>query len=226
MRKKTVKTVLDVLMIAVLPALMAYSLAGEMLHEIMGSAMLVIFITHHILNRKFTAAMFKGKHTPTRIVNTVLNIILFAVMILLPVSGIVMSKHLYTFLPTGRLFAVARTVHLLLSYWGFALISLHLGLHADIWLRELKKKNAVFITFAIVLTLVAAFGVYAFITNRLYEYMFLQTQFVFFNFDKPLIMTFSEYLSMIVLFAWIGYWLKELLKLTQKKNTTAKKADV
>ena len=40
--------------------------------------------------------------------------------------------------------------------------------------------------------------------------MFLQTQFVFFDFDKPLILTFGEYLSMIVLFAWIGYWLKEL----------------
>ena len=42
--------------------------------------------------------------------------------------------------------------------------------------------------------------------------MFLQTQFVFFDFDKPLILTLGEYISMIVLFAWIGYWLKELMK--------------
>lgn len=225
MKKKTVKTILDILMTAALPVLMAYSLVGETLHEIVGSAMLVIFITHHILNRRSTAAMFKGRQTPARIVNTALNIILFAVMILLPVSGIVMSKHLYTFLPTDGLSAVARTAHLLLSYWGFALMSLHLGMHADIWLNRLKKKKAAFITFAVVLTLIAAFGVYAFITNRLYEYMFLQMQFVFFDFDKPLILTFGEYLSMIVLFAWIGYWMKELLRRLQK-NTPAKKADV
>lgn len=56
-------------MIAALPLLMAYSLVGETLHEIVGSAMLVIFITHHILNRQSTAAMFKGKQTPVRIVN-------------------------------------------------------------------------------------------------------------------------------------------------------------
>ena len=211
-------------MIAALPVLMAYSLVGETLHEIVGSAMLIIFITHHILNRKSTAAMFKGKQTPARIVNTALNIILFAVMILLPVSGIVMSKHLYTFLPTFGISGTARIIHLLLSYWGFALMSLHLGMHADIWLNRLKKKKAAFITFAVVL--IAAFGVYAFITNRLYEYMFLQTQFVFFDFDKPLILVFGEYLSMIVLFAWIGYWLKELLKHFNKKNTTATKADV
>ena len=226
MKKKTVKTILDILMTAALPVLMAYSLAGETLHEITGSAMLVSFITHHILNRKSTAAMFKGRQTPARIVKTSLNIILFAVMILLPVSGIVMSKHLYTFLPTDGLSAIARTAHLLLSYWGFALMSLHLGLHADIWLNRLKKKKAAFTVFAVIITLIAAFGVYAFISNRLYEYMFLQTQFVFFDFDKPLIRTLGEYLSIIALFAWIGYWLKELLKHFNKKNTIATKADV
>ena len=158
--------------------------------------------------------MFKGKQTPARIVNTALNIILFAVMILLPVSGIVMSKHLYTFLPTDGLSAIARTAHLLLSYWGFALMSLHLGLHADIWLNRLKKKKAAFTVFAVIITLIAVFGVYAFITNRQYEYMLLQTQFVFFDFDKPLILKLGENLSIIAFFAWIGYWLKELLKLT------------
>ena len=50
--------------------------------------------------------------------------------------------------------------------------------------------------------------------------MFLQTQFVFFDYDKPLILTFGEYLSMIVLFAWIGYLLKELLNMVLKKNKT------
>ena len=226
MKKKTVKTIIDILMTAALPVLMAYSLVGETLHEIVGTAMLALFITHHILNIKATAAMFRGKQTPARIVNTALNIILFVVMIALPVSGIVMSKHLYTFLPTDGLSAIARTAHLLLSYWGFALMSLHLGFHADIWLNRLKKKKAAFVTFSVILTLIAVFGAYAFISNRLYKYMFLQTQFVFFDFDKPLILTLGEHLSMIVLFAWIGYWLKELLKRFNKKNTITKKADV
>ena len=199
-------------MTAALPPLMAYSLAGETLHEIVGSVMLVLFIAHHILNRRSTAATFKGRQTPVRILNTAVNFLLFAVMILLPASGIVMSKHLYTFLPTDGLSAAARTVHLLSSYWGFALMSLHLGLHADIWLYRLKKKKSAFIPLAVVLTLTAAFGVFAFITNRLYEYMFLKTQFVFFDFDKPLILTLGEYLSMIVLFAWIGYGLKALFR--------------
>ena len=216
MKKKTLKTILDILMTAALPVLMAYSLAGETLHEIVGTAMLALFITHHVLNRKATAAMFKGKQAPARILNTTVNSLLFAVMICLPISGIVLSKHLYTWLPTDGLSAIARTVHLLLSYWGFVLMSFHLGLHADLWLNRLKKREAAFILLTIALTLIASFGVYAFVANRLYEYMFLQTQFVFFDFDKPLILTFAEYLSIIVLFAWIGYWLKALLKRIRK----------
>ena len=51
MKKKNVKTILDIFMTAALPVLMTYSLAGETLHEIVGTAMLVVFITHHILNR-------------------------------------------------------------------------------------------------------------------------------------------------------------------------------
>ena len=212
MKRKTVKTILDILMTSALPVLMAYSLVGETLHEIVGTAMLALFILHHVLNRRSTAAMFKGRQTAVRIVNTVLNIILFAVMILLPVSGIVMSKHLYTFLPTSGLSAIARTTHLLLSYWGFVLMSLHLGFHADVWLSRLKRKKAAFIILSVVLSLIAAYGVYAFIANRLYEYMFLKTRFVFFDYGKPLILHFAEYVSMIVLFAWIGYWAKELIK--------------
>lgn len=199
-------------MIAALPVLMAYSLVGETLHECMGTAMLALFIAHHILNRKATAAMFRGKQTAARILGTAVNLFLFAIMICLPISGIVLSKHLYRWLPTEGLSAIARTVHLLLSYWGFVLMSFHLGLHADLWLNRLKKKKAAFIVLSVMFTLIAAFGIYAFLANRLYEYMFLQTQFVFFDFDKPLILTFLEYLSMIVLFAWIGYWLKSLLK--------------
>ena len=216
MKKKILKTILDILMTAALPVMMAYSLAGETLHECIGTAMLALFIAHHILNRKATAAMFKVKQTVARILGTVVNLLLFAVMICLPISGIVLSKHLYTWLPTDGLSAIARTVHLLLSYWGLVLMSFHLGLHADLWLNRLRKRKAAFIILSIAFTLIASFGVYAFVANRLYEYMFLQTQFVFFDFDKPLILTFAEYLSMIVLFAWIGYWLKTLLKRNRK----------
>ena len=214
MKKKTFKTILDILMTTALPVLMAYSLVGETLHEIVGSAMLVLFITHHILNRKSTTVMFRGKQTPVRSVNTTLNILLFAVMILLPVSGIVMSKHLYTFLPTFGISATARVVHLLLSYWGFVLLSLHLGLHTGIWFHRIRASKSVRIVLSAVLIFVSAYGIYAFVQRKLTEYLFLRTQFVFFDFDEPLFCFFGDYVTIMALFAVSGYVLRWALRKT------------
>ena len=49
MKQRPAKNILDILMIAALPVLMAYSLVGETLHECIGTAMLALFIAHHIL---------------------------------------------------------------------------------------------------------------------------------------------------------------------------------
>ena len=44
------------------------------------------------------------------------------------VSGILLSRHALSFLPvSGGTFA--RNLHMLCAYWGFVLMSLHLGLH-------------------------------------------------------------------------------------------------
>ena len=97
--KKKIRIVVDILMTVLLPLLMAYSLIGELFHEIIGTVIFVLFIVHHILNRKWYATLFKGKYTARRAFQTALDYLLLIVMILQPVSGILMSKHLFTFLP-------------------------------------------------------------------------------------------------------------------------------
>lgn len=44
-------------------------------------------------------------------------------------SGLIMSQHILDFLPQRRAETIARTLHLPLAYWGFLIMSLHLGLH-------------------------------------------------------------------------------------------------
>ena len=217
-KKKTLRAAIDILMVALLPVLMAYSLVGELLHEIAGTLMLALFIAHHILNHRATAAMFRDRQTPERVFGTVVNLLLFAVMVLLPASGILMSKRLYAFLPTEGLSLAARTVHLLTSYWGFALMSVHLGQHVDRMTVGMKKRKGVWLTVASALTLIACYGAYEFIRRGLWQYMTLKTQFVFFDYDEPRILFFAGYLSMIVFFAWIGYFAKKAFHMIGKKK--------
>ncbi|MCD7906435.1 MAG: hypothetical protein LUH04_01820 [Clostridium sp.] len=93
-----IKTIIDVIMCALLPLLMAYSLLGETIHEWLGLGMFFAFILHHILNRQWLNHLFRGRYTPVRALYTAVNILLTLIMFALPISGIVMSKHVFLFL--------------------------------------------------------------------------------------------------------------------------------
>ena len=77
-------------MVILLPALMAYSLVGEMFHEIAGTLMLLLFLLHHWMNRAWLQNLFRGRYTAQRIFQTMLNLLLLMIMIALPLSGILM----------------------------------------------------------------------------------------------------------------------------------------
>lgn len=82
MKQNTIlKIVVDIGMTVMLLFLMTYELIGEAAHEWLGIGMFVLFIIHHILNRKWSRSVFKGKYTLFRIWQTVLVIgILFTMV--------------------------------------------------------------------------------------------------------------------------------------------------
>ena len=71
MRTK-IRLMIDISMTVLLPFLMAYSLIGEAFHEVVGTAIFVLFIVHHLLNRRWYGALFKGKYNARRIFQIVL----------------------------------------------------------------------------------------------------------------------------------------------------------
>ena len=127
--KPKIKAAIDLSMTVVLLLLMAYQIVGQELHEWFGAGMLVLFIAHNVLNIKWYGALFKGKYKPLRIFGTVLDLAVLAAIIMLGYSGIVMSRHLFAFLNITKGMATARSMHLCISYWGFVLMSIHLGYH-------------------------------------------------------------------------------------------------
>lgn len=139
--KKRIRLAVDIAMVCIFPMLMAYSLIGEKFHEIIGTIMLLLFIVHHILNLKWYKAIPKGKYTVRRIFQTGLDVLLLIVMILQPVSGILMSKHLYTFLPVLSVSAKEREIHMIFAYWGFVLMSIHAGTHFTQVSGKLKQNK-------------------------------------------------------------------------------------
>lgn len=204
---KTKRWIVDAIMVVLLPLLMAYSLVGEACHEVVGTLMLCLFITHHWLNRAWLKGLFRGRYTPRRAFQTAVNLLLLAFMIAQPVSGILMSKHLFAFLPTAGLSSVARAIHLPLANWGLVHMSLHAGTHLGAMLPQGKKK-AVVLGF---MGVVSMYGVYAFIKRQIPAYMFLKLPFAFFDYSEPRIVFFADYLAVMLLFAMLGYGIVNLL---------------
>ena len=219
MKKKHIRTVVDMAMIVLLPMLMAYSLIGEKLHEIIGTILFALFIVHHVLNRQWYKAIFNGKYTPRRIFQTVLNFLLLVFMLTQPISGILMSKYLYSSIRIAGSSATARELHLFLAYWGFVFMCLHAGTHMCAPIKKLQARGRRTLTMILIaLGAISVYGGYAFVKRRLPEYMFLRTSFAFFDFGEPRIFFFLDYIAMMILFAAIGMMISVFLGRLPGKN--------
>ena len=156
--------------------LMAYGLIGEAAHEWLGIGMFVLFIAHHILNRKWSRYVFKRRYTMFRMWQTILVIGILLTMVGSMYSGVILSEHALSFLPIKGGRAFAREVHMLSAYWGFVLMSLHLGLHWSIMMGMAKrfvKKLPTAGKWLLrgITAFIAGYGVYAFIQREIGRYM-------------------------------------------------------
>lgn len=212
-RKQTLKITVDALMTLALLMLMAYELIGQTTHEITGTAMLLLFLVHHLLNRSWHKNLFRGRYSPYRVFQAALVAAIFLLMAGQGVSGVLLSRHLFTFLPVRGGAYWARSLHMLGAYWNFVLMSLHLGLH---WSMALAPLQRAFRGKAVLLPVagaaVALFGVTAFLRREVGAYLLGQIQFAFFDFEEPLVLFFLDYLAIMGLFVWTGHYLGLLLR--------------
>lgn len=214
--KQTLKRVIDLVMILLLPVLMAGILTGQEVHEWLGVGMAVCFLLHLILNASWFKNLFKGSYSPVRALQTAVNLLLCTDILALMVSGIIMSGFAFAWLNLSGGMILARQLHLFASYWGLILMSSHLGLNWSVLLGtgkkllHMKKDNAALTWGLRILAIgVSAYGVYAVISQKLYQYLFLQTHFVLFDETKSALVFLLETVAMMVLFAAVFYALQK-----------------
>lgn len=224
MSKKLIcKIIVDILMLASMPVLMAYMLAGEVLHEWLGAGILVLFILHHALNFHWIKNLFRGKYTISRIVKTTVNVLILVMIIELAYSGIILSRHVFVDLDIHASRANARSIHMFCSYWGFVLMSLHFGFHWDMFLgiaRKFTKKKSVFRTaiLRVLAASIAGYGIYAFQKREIGSYLMMKIQFAFFDMEESLFSFITEYLAVMGMFTVVGYYVMFALKMISKKR--------
>lgn len=199
-------------MTVLLLLMMAYGKVGEAAHEYLGIGIFVLFVLHHVLNRRWCRNLFRGSYTPFRVLQTLL-----AAMAGSMVSGVILSRHAFAFLHIRGGHAAARMIHMLSAYWGYVFLALHLGVH---WCmlagmaKRLVKNPCAFVRWLLRAgaLLIAVYGVFAFVRRDIGTYLFLKSHFVFFDYEEPLALFLLDYTAVMGLFVYVGCYLSEGMK--------------
>ena len=185
-----------------------YLFPADIVHEILGVGLFVLWSVHIFLNRRWYGAIFKGKYNPYRIMQTVINCCILICTIFLMISGIILSNQIFTFLNIQSGLGFARIAHLLSSHWYYLFMSLHIGLHMGRLFQNVTTKKLP----CILLVLTSLYGLYAFIARGVWKYLVLKQQFFFFDLERGYILFAMDYISIIILFAVVSRLVAASLK--------------
>lgn len=216
--KMIIRLSIDFAMTVLLLLLMARQLTGEAAHEWLGAGMFALWILHHILNFKWYSHIGKGKYTPPRMFQLAVNLLLFISMAGMMISAVILSREVFRFLPISGGISLARSMHILCAFWSFVLMALHLGLHWNMILGHIGRAAGLVLprpartALGIAGAAAAVYGLYAFLKNQLLSYLFLTSHFVYFDFERPVILFAAEYMAIMELFVFAGHYGMKALK--------------
>ena len=215
MKTNKLRMPVDILMTLVSIVLMggSYLFPADIVHEILGVALFVLWAVHITLNRRWYGAVFRGRYNARRILQTSINCSILICTVFLMISGIILSNHIFTFLGIEGGLGFARVAHLLASHWYFLFMSLHIGLHVEMILSKLKIRPLIL---RIILTIVCLYGMYAFMCRGIWKYLILRQQFFFFDLEKGYVIFVLDYIAIIFLFAAISHIIAKLLQEKKK----------
>ena len=216
MKTNKLRMPVDILMTLVSIVLMggSYLFPADIVHEILGVALFVLWAVHITLNHKWYGAVFKGKYKARRIMQTVINSGILVCVIFLMISGIILSNHIFTFLGIEGGLGFARVAHLLASHWYFLFMSLHIGLHVAMIAGKMKvpHEGLSSIIIRMIFILISLYGIYAFIIRGIWRYLILQQQFFFLDLERGYALFTLDYISIIILFATCIHYLNILIQ--------------
>lgn len=193
------RKIIDILMMILLLLVMAYPFTGQSIHIVLGIMMVVCFLIHHYLNRRWYLSLFKGKTTPIKNLFIGINSLLLICVLAIALSGLTLAGYI----PLMSYY-LARKIHLVCSYWSYLLMGLHVGLHVRVN-RLIKNKIVIYVLLIL--------GVILFIKNQFIVYLFHLTDFLYVSDSMNIVLYIIEYFIIFILFVIL---MNEIMKELRK----------
>ena len=106
---------------------LAYWWLGNLAHEVAGTAMFLLLITHNVFNRRWYGNVARVRRTPGNVLNVGVTGLLLLAMLTLLATSILISHALAPVLPAWGGFT-AKQLHAFAAYWALIIVAIHLGL--------------------------------------------------------------------------------------------------
>ncbi|MDO4305386.1 MAG: DUF4405 domain-containing protein [Eubacteriales bacterium] len=200
---------LDILMTIFMIVVMSYQATGNLFHEVAGVILLVLFVVHNILNRKWYQNISKGKYSGFRNMMLIINILTLICMLAAMGTGIYLSQSFFASLLGMREACLIRPWHVAAGAWGMILVSFHGGMH----IRISGKKKSLYMIGGILL---AAFGIWAFFTLDMPNRLILRDTGMYWRYSGLLL--FLANALMMAFFAGVAAIMADWLK--RRRNRT------
>ncbi|MBY5395367.1 DUF4405 domain-containing protein [Rhizobium leguminosarum] len=123
-----IRLVLDFTAAGLLLAALAYWWLDNTSHELIGTGMFILLLSHNVFNRRWWTRLPKAARGRPNLLTIASNISIALAISTLLVTSVLISRAMFAFLPVSG-GPTAREIHILAAYWAFILAAVHLGLH-------------------------------------------------------------------------------------------------
>ncbi|MCU4179681.1 DUF4405 domain-containing protein [Bosea sp. BH3] len=209
---------LDALAAALLLAALAYDWRGNVVHELIGTAMFALLIAHNVFNRRWYGTLARLRASPRSNVAKALNLIFLATMLELLVTSIIISQRaFFSFLPLTSTFT-ARQLHASAGYLVLIGAGLHVGLQWGMLMAVARRMLGITSEsrvrtglMRIATAFVAGLGIDSLSALGVGSKVLMQTTFAFWDFENDALAFFARATAIFGLSVALSHYAMRLL---------------
>lgn len=219
-----IKLVIDLIMTVSMLVAMAYPITGNMIHELVGVFLFVLFMVHNILNRRWYKTIFRGKYKVQQILSIAVNLLFLLTIAVALISAVPISRDIFSFIPINNEMIV-RQIHVLSAYWGFILMAIHIGISWGRVINAARKMSGIITTsrvrtimFRFLAVLIVVYGVQISFERDMGSKLLIYNPFGYWGFDESALKFVLDYLAIMGIYiCGTHYTLKYIQKLEKAK---------
>ncbi|KRF09887.1 DUF4405 domain-containing protein [Paenibacillus sp. Soil787] len=220
-----IKLVIDLIMTVSMLVAMAYPITGNMIHELVGIFLFVLFMVHNFLNRRWYKMIFRGKYKVQQILSIAVNLLFLLTIAVSLISSVPISRDIFPFIPINN-DMIMRQIHVLNAYWGFILMAVHIGISWGRIINAVRKMSGIITTsrvrtiaFRFLAVLIVVYGVQISFERDMGSRLLIYNPFGYWGFDESALRFVIDYLSIMGIYICGTHYTLKFIQKHEKTKT-------